>query len=116
MNRRRTEQRCGPLPVAVLVAAAALGAFGGIVHVYYKNRQIEVARHIERAEERIAQHRNDIRTVQMRMDQMLNRYVMRAQLRELGSELRPIPAEKFEVIAPGDLSAAGDEAVASNRP
>jgi len=114
MNRRRTEQRCGPLPVAVLVAAAALGAFGGIVHVYYKNRQIEVARQIERAEERIAQHRNDIRTVEMRMDQMLNRYDMRAQLRELGSELRPIPPDRVEVIVPGDQPAA--EAVASNRP
>ena len=114
MNRRRTEQRCGPLPVAVLVAAAALGAFGGIVHVYYKNRQIEVARQIERAEERIAQHRNDIRTVEMRMDQMLNRYVMRKQLRDLGSGLRPIPPEKIEVIARGDP--AGTAEMASIRP
>ena len=114
MNRRRTEQRCGPLPVAVLVAAAALGAFGGIVHVYYKNRQIEVARQIERAEERIAQHRNDIRTVEMRMDQMLNRYVMRKQLRDLGSGLRPIPPERVEVIACGDPAGAAE--MASIRP
>jgi len=114
MNRRRTEQRCGPLPVAVLVAAAALGAFGGIVHVYHKNRQIEVAREIEVAKERIAQHRNDIRTVEMRMDQMLNRYVMRAQLRELGSELRPIPPERIEVIASGDPPEAAE--MASIRP
>ena len=27
MNRRRTERRCGPLPVAVLVTATALGAY-----------------------------------------------------------------------------------------
>ena len=114
MNRRRPEQRCGPLPVAVLVAAAALGAFGGIVHVYYKNRQIEVARQIERAEERIAQHRNDIRTAEMRMDQMLNRYVMRKQLRDLKSGLRPIPPDRIEVIGPGDPPGAAE--IASIRP
>ena len=114
MNRRRNETRCGPLPVAVLVAATALGAFGGVSFVYYKNEQIEVARQIERCEQRIAKHHDDIRTLEMRMDQMLNRYVMRAQLREIGSSLRPVPAEMVEVIASD--GADGAATMASNRP
>jgi len=114
MNRRRSEHRRGLLPVAVLVTAAALGASGGVAHVYYKNRQIEVARQVERVEQQTAKHHDDIRTLDMRMDQMLNRYVMRAQLRELGSSLRPVPPEMVEVIAPSDPDGAAT--MASNRP
>lgn len=114
MNRRRTERRCGPLPVAVLVAATALGAFGGVSFVYHKNRQIQVARQIERCEQRIAKHHDDIRTLEMRMDQMLNRYVMRAQLKEVGSSLRPVAPEMVDVIAPGGPDGAAT--MASNRP
>lgn len=114
MNRRRTEKRCGPLSVAVLVAAAALVAFGGIVFVCYKNQQIKVARLIEQSEQRSAQHRNDIRTTEMRMDQLLNRYEMRDQLKEIGSVMCPVSPEMVEVIEPGVPE--GSATMASNRP
>ena len=82
----------------VMLAAAAIGAAGGVLIAYYKNRQVVVAREIEQVEQRIASHEDDIRTVQMRMDQMLNRYVMRDQLRELGSTLQPIPKSAIDVV------------------
>ncbi len=114
MNRRRAQAALNPFLILVMVGAAAIGAAGGILIAFYKNRQVQVAREIEQVEERIAAHEDDIRTVQMRMDQMLNRYVLRDQLREFGSVLRPIPKSAIEVVDPSRPPPS--RAVASARP
>jgi HAMP domain-containing protein len=98
MNRRRNETRT---PVSVFVAlllAAAIAAGGGVLHAFYKNRQIQITREIDAIDRRVEQYRLDIRTTQMRSDQLLNRFVIRKQIQANGSHLRPIPVSVVEEI------------------
>ncbi len=110
MNRRRNEPRNSGFIIFALLLAAAIGATGGVLHVYYKNRQIQVAREIDAIDRRVEQYRLDIRTTEMRMDQLLNRFAIRKQLRDNGSSLRPISIAVVEEIDPAHK---GDRSVAS---
>ena len=98
MNRRRQESRT---PISVffsLFLAAAIAAAGGVLHAFYKNRQIQVSREIDAIDRRVEQARLEIRTTEMRMDQLLNRFVIRKQIEANGSALRPIPMGVVEEI------------------
>jgi hypothetical protein len=113
MNQYRSNSRIHPLVFFVVVLAVAVAASGGVLYAYYKNRQIQTARAIECVDKRIEQHELDIRTAQMRSDQLLNRYTIRERLRHVGSDLKPIPHGVVEEIRPNNQSAG---AVASAMP
>lgn len=110
MNRRRqeTHARISPVVILSLILAGAFGAFGGVTYVYFRNCQIKVAREIDAVERRIERHQLDIRTVQMRSDQILNLFAIRKTLEATGTDLVPIPAGVSEDITP-----EGTPAVAS---
>jgi hypothetical protein len=113
MNRRRQESRT---PVSVFLSlflAAAIAAAGGVLHAYYKNRQIQVSREIDAIDRRVEQARLDIRTTGMRMDQLLNRFLIRKQIEANGSSLRPIPIGVVEEI---DAVVSSRHSVASAAP
>ena len=113
MNRRRNETRT---PVSVFFAlflAAAIAAAGGVLHAYYKNQQVRIAREIDAIDRRVEQDRLDIRTCEMRMEQLLNRFVIRKQIEANGSLLRPIPMGVVEEI---DVAASSRHSVASAAP
>lgn len=110
MNRRRHESRT---PISVFLSlflAAAIAAAGGVLHAYYKNRQVQVSREIDAIDRRVEQARLDIRTTEMRMDQLLNRFVIRKQIEANGSALRPIPIGVVEAI---DATTYSRQSVAS---
>jgi hypothetical protein len=113
MNRRRNESRTPATVFFSLILAAAIAAAGGVLHAYYKNRQIQVAREIDAIDRRVEQCRLDIRTTDMRSDQLLNRFAIRKQIEERGSSLRPIPTGAIEEI---DAATLGRHAVASAVP
>ena len=98
MNRRRNESRTPALVFFALILAASISAAGGVLHAVYKNRQVQVAREIDAIDRRMEQARLDIRTTDMRMDQLLNRFVIRKQIEESGSSLRPMPMGIVDVI------------------
>ncbi len=98
MNRRRNESRTPAIVYIALFLAAAIAASGGVLHAYYKNRQVQVSREIDQIDRRVEQCRLDIRTTEMRMDQLLNRFAIRKQIEENGSSLRPIPTGVVEDI------------------
>ena len=102
MNRRRQEPqtRISTIVIFSLILAGAIGAVGGISFVYFRNCQIQTAREIDKIEQRIDQHKLDIRTVQMRSDQILNLFAIRKTLDEVGTDLVPIPAGVTENIIP----------------
>ena len=100
MNRRREEPRSHTSVIFALILAAAIMAAGGVLHAYYKNRQIQISREIDAIEKNVEHCRFDIRTTEMRMDQLLNRFTIRKQLEENGSNLRPIPLSAIEEIDP----------------
>jgi hypothetical protein len=105
MNRRRQEthnRRISPILIFSLILAAAFGAVGGVTYVVYRNCQIQTARQIDAIEQRIEQHQLDIRTVQMRADQILNLFAIRKTLEEGGTDLVPIPVGVSEEVIPTD--------------
>ena len=113
MNRRRQESRT---PISVFLSlflAAAIVTAGGVLHAFYKNRQVQISREIDAIDRRVEQYRLDIRTTEMRMDQLLNRFVIRKQIEANGSALRPIPIGVVEKI---DSATASRHSVASTAP
>lgn len=100
MNRRRDQPRTPASVIFAVILAFTIVAAGGVLHVYYKNSQIQVNREIDAIERRIEHCRLEIRTTEMRMDQLLNRFVIRKQLEENGSNLRPISLAVVEEIDP----------------
>ncbi len=100
MNRRRNETRASGFPIFAMLFGAAIIAAGGVLHVYYKNSQIRITRDIDAIDRRVEQDRLEIRTTEMRMDQLLNRFTIRKQLEENGSNLRPISLNVVEEIQP----------------
>lgn len=100
MNRRRNQASTYSLVIFSLILGATIAAAGGVLHAYYKNRQIQVAREIDSIDRRVVQYRLDIQTTEMRMDQLLNRFAIRKQIEENGSSLRPIPTGVCEMIDP----------------
>lgn len=113
MNRRRDEPKSSASMLVAVILTAAVAAGGGVLHAYYKNRQIQTSREIDAAERRIEQYRLEIRTTEMRMDELLNRFVIRKQLQENGSNLRPIQPSAVEEI---DSPPPGRRSVASTTP
>lgn len=113
MNRRRNETRKTGVHTTTVIAiclALVTAATGGIWHAWLKNRQIQVKREIDRIERQCGQHQLDIRTTQMRMDQLLNRFAIRQQLTDLGSDLQPIPMGVSHEIP---LNPAAEPAIAA---
>ncbi len=100
MNRRKSQPRHSALVFIALILGAAIAAGGGMLHAYYKNRQVQVSREIDAIERRIGQYQLDIRTTQYRRDQLLHRFVLKENLLANSSRLRPIPLTAIEVIDP----------------
>ncbi|MES2440353.1 MAG: hypothetical protein V4584_14890 [Verrucomicrobiota bacterium] len=113
MNRRRNETRTPASVFFSLLLAAAIAAGGGVLHAFYKNRQVQITREIAATERHIEEERLDIRTTEMRMDQLLNRFAIRKQIEENGSSLRPIPVNVIEEI---DAATSNRHSVASAVP
>lgn len=113
MNHRRNESRTPMSVFLSLFLAAAIAAAGGVLHAYYKNRQVQTSREIDAIDRRVEQCRLDIRTTEMRMDQLLNRFVIRKQIEANGSLLRPIPMGVVEEI---DDAVSSRHSVASAAP
>jgi len=110
---RLSDKRSSYFSLVVIIAAIALAATGGLLYVHYKNRQYLVDRRIERVENLIQKHRDDIRTMRMDIDRMLNCFVISEELNRRGSELQPIEPEVVEVIP---SSSGPDESVAQAQP
>lgn len=100
MNRRRDQPKTPASVIFSVILAFAIMAAGGVIHVLYKNRQIQTRREIDAIDRRVEHCRLEIRTTEMRMDQLLNRFVIRKQLEENGSNLRPISLAVVEEIDP----------------
>jgi HAMP domain-containing protein len=113
MNRRRNETRTPASVYLSLFLAAAIVAAGGVLHAFYKNRQVQIGREIKAIDRRVAQYRLDINITDMRMDQLLNRFAIRKQIEANRSSLKPIPIGAVEEI---DTSFSGRQSVASATP
>ena len=113
MNRRRNETRPSFSIFFAVILSAVIVAGGGVLHAFYKNRQVTITREIDATDRRIEQYHLDIRTTEMRMDQLLNRFVIRKQIEENGSTLRPISMGVVEQI---DYANSNRHSVASSEP
>ena len=99
MNRRRAvKPHLGFGTIVLLIVAAVVMAAAGVFHAYVKNRQINVAREIQGAEDRISQQRLDITTLEVRLDDQLNPILLNDRLAEMSSDLRRIPVDVVREI------------------
>ena len=113
MNRRRHQSHASGFPIYAMILAALIIAAGGVLHVFYKNNQIKISREIDALDRRVEHSRLEIRTTEMRMDQLLNRFVIRKQLEQNGSTMRSIPLAVVEEI---DSASSNRRSVASTAP
>lgn len=104
MNRRKSSRNLSFGSVLLLVVAAILIAAAGVFHACVKNRQVEVARSIEKTERRIDQLELDTKTLQMYLDRQLNRFIIRERLKQLGSDLITIEVKALEEVRPGETA------------
>jgi hypothetical protein len=97
MNKRRqnNQSKVSSMVIFSLIVGGAIGAVGGVAHVYYRNCQIQTAREIDAVERRIERHELEIRK-----EQIMNLFAMKKTLEELGTDLRPIPAGVSENVIP----------------
>ena len=98
MNRKRSTRNLSFGSVVFLVFVAVVLATAGVFHAYVKNLQVEVARKAEKAERRTSQLEMDIMTLQMQLDEQLNRYLLRERLIRHQSPLIPIPVNAIVEI------------------
>ena len=99
MNRRKHQpNRISACSIIAVILLVSIGAAGGVLYAYYKNRQIQITREIDEISRNIEHTRLEIRTAEMRTDQQLNRYLIRKRLEEQGSRLRPINVAVVEEI------------------
>jgi hypothetical protein len=75
-----------------LVFVAVVLATAGVFHAYVKNLQVETARKTYKSDKRTNQLEMDIMTINMQLDEQMNRYVLRERLVMQGSDLVPIPS------------------------
>jgi len=98
MNRRRDQPKTSASVFVAVILAATIAAGGGVLHVLCKNRQIQITREVDQIERDAEHYRLEIRTTEMRMDQLLNRFVIKKQLEENNSTLRPISVAVVDEI------------------
>ena len=67
-------------------------------HAFTKNQQINVARVLQRIENRVSQHRLDITNLEVRLEEQLNPILLNDRLIQMSSDLRSIPLEAVESI------------------
>jgi len=101
MNRRRNEERRSHLfPFLALILAAVVGTTGGAMHAIYRTGQIKTERKIRQVQQRIEAHRLDIQYLEVRRDKIMDRYKLREQLEDFGSDLVPVVHGVVEKVEP----------------
>jgi hypothetical protein len=113
MNRRRNEARTPMLIYVAVLLAFGIIAVSGVRYVYFKNRQIQVSREIDATDRRSEKCRLDIRTTEMRMDELVSYFVIGKKIKENNSSLRPIPTGIVEEV---DSTLSTRHSVASASP
>lgn len=104
MNYRKEENRKNfGFIMFCLLMGVGIAAFGGVHHAQLKNQQVLVSREIDKVEKSIEHSRYTIRSTEMRMDQLLNRFVIRQQLEQNKSTLKPISLAVVEEIDPARM-------------
>lgn len=83
------------------------------MHAYVKNRQVEVAREMDKTRQRTDSHYEEIKHLQVNIDRKENRHIIRTQLAEQGSSLCKIGPHAIEVINPAP---SNSKSVASSTP
>lgn len=100
MNRHRSAPKTPVSVFITLALAAAVATVGGGMHAICKNQQVLTEREIDASERRMDQYRAAIQVVEIRMDELQDRYELRDRLRANGSSMIPVAHGDIIDIAP----------------
>ncbi|MEI7927223.1 MAG: hypothetical protein WCH40_01635 [Verrucomicrobiales bacterium] len=101
MNHRRDENpHRHRFTFLSMFVGAIVAAAGGILYVYYMNRQVETNRELKRVEMRIKEHELVIMNTRRLIDDDLGRYLIREKLVQQHSSLKPIAQGVVEDVQP----------------
>ncbi len=109
MKKNRNLRLSDLLTVGV---AVLLLAVGGVYHAVVKNQQIRVSRDIVSTQIMIDEHNEARKFVEIKIENRLNRHVLRNELREQGTDLCVIPIQVVEIVEPLE---SGSSAVADHQ-
>ncbi|MGJ8676478.1 MAG: hypothetical protein ACSHX0_03070 [Akkermansiaceae bacterium] len=99
MNTSRNKQsRMSFLEVSLLSAAAIIVMVAGVTHAFLKNSHVEVMRAMDKTQRQIEDHRDNLNSLQVKIDKKLNIYQLRDDLERAGSDLVMIPSGTIEKI------------------
>ena len=75
--------------------------FSAILYTIIHNQKIQVAREVESLKQQISDYELEIKTVEMRIEQEVNRSVLRSVSEELSVKLKSIPSERYVILKAG---------------
>jgi hypothetical protein len=107
MNRRRNQAKTSAVTYCAVILGLIGVAFFGTRYAYFKNCQLVINRQIDAADHRTEKCRLDIRTTQMRMDELVSYFVIDRKIKENHSLLRPIPTGVVENVDPTRFTERG---------
>ena len=102
MNHRRelSQKNTSLFTIVSLVACVVIASAGWVRYADLTNRRVTLNRQIDKIEQEIEHAKFNIRSTEMRIDQQLNRFVIRQQLEQNKSSLKPISIAVIEEINP----------------
>lgn len=90
----------GTFTIFIFFLAAVVAVGGGLYHVILKNSQTLVRQDIQKAEKRIKQNKLVLKTLHMKQDRQLNRYMVQEKLSFNKTTLIPISTDNIIEITP----------------
>jgi len=105
MNKSRSKQSSiSILEISILVATAMIVMLAGVTHACLRNSHVEVMRSVDKAQQRIEEHKDAVNSLQVKIDKKLNIYQLRDDLERSGSELVIVPTTSIEKISAHTLT------------
>lgn len=113
-NRRRHGGQLQGGPLVGILLAVFLGAAVALYFVHIHNGMLELGSQKKRLETELAALAKEIQAAESRYAELTSRAALERRLREIGSDLIPIPEERLVMLDPSRLPGGGVRPV-SNR-
>ena len=95
---KKTKRGFSFIEIVLITMSCVTMLAAGVLHAVVKNSQIEVGREKGRTERLIQERKDEVSSLQVKIDKKLNIFQLRNDLNQAGSELVIIPSSSIEYI------------------